>query len=164
METFENAREKEEKDKCEKHEHYHRHEWRCKDKDHDKDDDDKCKDKDKDRCKDHDHDKDRRCCKKRHHDKCRDDDKHCDHDRGDSHHIRELEKSIKALSDALAMLGRGGHLQELQRVIHCPGWTTQAEFAFVNTILDHISVEVRTLDRLQADLVEASRKVTHKHR
>jgi len=33
----------------------------------------------------------------------------------------------------------------------------------VNTILDHISVEIRALDRLQADLVEAARKIPKKH-
>ncbi|TFW29617.1 hypothetical protein E4O92_18645 [Massilia horti] len=70
-----------------------------------------------------------------------------------------MEKTIRALSDQLAHFGRGHHLQELQRIIRQPGWTTRAEFAFVNTILDHISVEVRALERLQADLVEASRKV-----
>jgi hypothetical protein len=76
-----------------------------------------------------------------------------------SHHIHELEKTIKTLADKLAELGRGAHLLELQRIIHSPGWTSAAELAFVNAILDHLSVEVRTIERLQADLVEASRKV-----
>jgi hypothetical protein len=95
----------------------------------------------------HDHD-DRDCKERRRHHQ--------------SHHVRELEMTIEALADALAHLGRGGHLHELLRLIRMPGWNTSAEFAFVNAILDHISVEVRTLDRMQADLVEASRKVTHK--
>lgn len=116
------------------HHHYHEH-HECRDDDRKDDDDD---------CKDRDHKKDRR----RHHEA--------------SHHIHELEKTIKSTADALAALGRGAHLQELQRIIHLPGWTTPAELAFVNAILDHISFEVRTLDRLQADLVEAARKVTHK--
>jgi len=88
------------------------------------------------------------------------------HDRDDrkerdvpSHYIHELEKSIKTLADALATLGRGAHLLELQRIIHHPGWTSPAELAFVNAILDHLGVEVRTIERLQADLVEAARKV-----
>lgn len=104
---------------------------------HDKDD---CDDKDDDKCR-----KDRH----RHH---------------ASHHIHELEKTIKTLADSLSDLGRGAHLHELLRIIHWPGWTSKAELAFVNAILDHISVEVRTLERLQADLVEASRKVCHKHK
>lgn len=105
---------------------------------------------------------DRRKCHDDHKDHKDHKDNDCDHH--SSHHIHELEKTIKALADSLANLGRGAHLQELLRVIHCPGWTSAAEFAFVNAILDNLSVEVRTLDRLQADLVEASRKVTHKHR
>jgi hypothetical protein len=136
------------------HEHHHFHEHHeCRD-DHDRKDD--CDDdhdrkerdrKERDRDDDRDHKgKDRR----RHHET--------------SHHIHELEKTIKCAADALAGLGRGSHLQELLRIIHLPGWTTPAELAFVNAILDHISFEVRTLDRLQADLVEAARKVTHKHK
>jgi len=72
-----------------------------------------------------------------------------------------LEKTIKAVADLLANLGRGAELQELLRIIHAPGWTSPAEVAFVNAILDHISVDVRALERLQADLVDASRKVGH---
>ena len=75
----------------------------------------------------------------------------------------EARAALKTLADALATLGRGAHLLELQRIIHQPGWTSPAEFAFVNAILDHLSVEVRTIERLQADLVEASRKVKKDH-
>lgn len=119
------------------HRHHHHHEHHCRDKDCDDKDD---KDDDGKKCK-----KDRR--------------HHCS-----SHHIHELEKTIKTLADSLADLGRGSHLHELLRIIRWPGWTSRAELAFVNAILDHISVEVRTLERLQADLVEASRKVCHKHK
>ena len=122
------------RDKCEYREHYkYREYWKVRD----------CDDKyDKYDKYDRDHEKDREV---------------------DSHHIHELEKSIKTLADALATLGRGAHLLELQRIIHQPGWTSPAEFAFVNAILDHLSVEVRTIERLQADLVEASRKVKKDH-
>lgn len=77
------------------------------------------------------------------------------------HHIYKLEKTIKKLADALADLGRGAHLHELLGIIHKPGWTTKAELAFVNAILDQIGVQIRALDRLQDDLVDASRKVTY---
>lgn len=107
----------------------------------------------------------RDCDDKHDHDR-HDHDKYDKYDRDDrterdvpSHQIHELEKSIKTLADALATLGRGAHLLEPQRIIHHPGWTSPAELAFVNAILDHLSVEVRTIERLQADLVEAARKV-----
>ena len=109
-----------------------------------RDDKHNCHDK-KDCCDDHDRDKGK-------------DRRHCH----PSHHIHELEKTIKALADSLAHLGRGAHLLELLRIIHCPGWKCASEVEFVNTILDHISVDVRALDRLQANLVEASRKVGQK--
>ncbi len=43
-------------------------------------------------------------------------------------HIRELEKKVSALSDALAHLGKGTTLQELLRIIRFPGYTTPAEY------------------------------------
>jgi hypothetical protein len=136
---------------------------RCCDHDHDDDHDhdhDDCKDRDRDDCKKREHCKRRRDdCNKRDRDDCRKERDHERKDRHSSHHIHEMEKTIKALADGMANLGRGSHLQELQRIIHWCGWTSPAELAFVNAILDHISVEVRTLERLQADLVEASRKV-----
>jgi hypothetical protein len=52
----------------------------------------------------------------------------------------------------------------LLRIIHKPGWTTKAELAFVNAILEHIGVQVRALDHLQHDLVEAARKVTYEYK
>jgi hypothetical protein len=137
------------RDDCEYREHYkYREYWKSRDCDDDKKDRDdwKCRDRDDKKNRD-DHKNDR------------DDDRHD----SSSHGIKELEKTIRALADALAGLGRGGHLQELLDIIHKPGWTTKAELAFVNAILDHISVDVRALDRLQADLVEASRKVAKKH-
>ncbi|MFP5390070.1 MAG: hypothetical protein ACLGI6_00780 [Gammaproteobacteria bacterium] len=121
----------------------------------DKKKDDKCKhdhDHKHDKCKhDHDHKHDRRC--------------HYEHDKKHKH-VRELEHAIKALGDSLAYLGRGQYLLELQHIVKWPGWTTPAEFAFVTTILDNIAGQVRLLERLQADLVEASKKVAdkrHKH-
>lgn len=116
------------------------------DKDDDKDDKDKCKDK----CKD-------------------EKPKKCKYDRRDHYdqekkhkHIHELQHSIKNLADQMAYLGRGHQLHELLHVIKWPGWTTPAEFAFVTAILENINNQVRLLERLQADLVEASKKVANK--
>lgn len=98
---------------------------------------------------------------------------HC-HDRRredhESRHIRELEKTIREVADALAHLGRGEPLHELLHIIHRPGWTTEAELAFVNAILRSIALQVRSLECLEIDLVEAACKVrgqlefTCKHR
>jgi hypothetical protein len=77
----------------------------------------------------------------------------------DDRHVQHLEKKIEALIDQLAALGNAQHLKELIRIIHQPGWTTVAEVAFVNAILDNIGAQAHVLDRMQAELVAASRKV-----
>ena len=73
--------------------------------------------------------------------------KHC-HDRRredhESRHIRELEKSIREVADALAHLGRGEPLHELLHIIHRPGWTTEAELAFVIAILRRAGMNATT--------------------
>lgn len=51
-------------------------------------------------------------------------------------HVRELEKKITALSDALAHLGKGTTQHELLKIIRFPGYTTPAEFLFNMAILD----------------------------
>lgn len=81
---------------------------------------------------------------------------------GDHAHVRELEKKITALSDALAHLGRGTTLQDLLKIIHNPGWTTPAELGFVHMILDQGMVQVAALEKMQAQLVEVSAKVAHR--
>ena len=78
------------------------------------------------------------------------------------HHLYELERTIHTLADSLSHAGRGAHLQELLRIIRWPGWTTPAELAFTHAILEHIGVQVRSLERLQAELVDAARKVARK--
>jgi hypothetical protein len=170
MGTEKNCDRDRDRDQDHDHDHDHDDDKRCRDRDRDCD-----KDKDCDEVKYREHYKYREYWKYHDSRDCHDDydshngkgrDYRKDKDDEDdkkreytSHHIHELEKTIKTLADKLAELGRGAHLLELQRIIHRPGWTSPAEFAFVNAILDHLSVEVRTIERLQADLVEASRKV-----
>lgn len=81
---------------------------------------------------------------------------------GEHAHVRELEKKITALSDALAHLGRGTTLQELLKIIRFPGWTTPAELGFVHMILDQGVAQVAALEKMQEQLVEVSRKVSHR--
>jgi hypothetical protein len=81
---------------------------------------------------------------------------HCDHA-----HVRELEQQVMKLSDALAQLGRGMPLQELMLVIRQPGWTTPAELAFVSGAIEHQLRMVAEMTQAQAELLAASRKVSH---
>ena len=70
--------------------------------------------------------------------------------------LDKLDKKITALSDALAKLGRGTTLQDLLKIIRKPGWTTPAELAFANTIVDALAVQVGALDKLAANLTRSA--------
>ena len=76
-----------------------------------------------------------------------------------SDHVQALDKKITALSNALATLGRGTTLAELLRIIHNPGWTTPAEFAFAMAALNAMHSHVAALEGLQGELLSASRTV-----
>ena len=78
-------------------------------------------------------------------------------------HIRELEKKVSALSDALAHLGKGTTLQELLRIIRFPGYTTPAEFTFNVAILDTMLVQVNALEKLGQDLLAGAKQAVVKH-
>ena len=73
--------------------------------------------------------------------------------------IRKFEKSITALSDALAHLGKGTSLRDLILIIRKPGWTTPAELLYATSIVDAMSAQVATLERLQTNLLRASKMV-----
>ncbi|WP_332859698.1 hypothetical protein [Janthinobacterium svalbardensis] len=79
-----------------------------------------------------------------------------------SNHIRDLEKKISALSDALAHLGKGTTLQELLRIIRFPGYTTPAEFTFNVAILDTMLVQANALEKLGQDLLAGAKQVVVK--
>ena len=73
--------------------------------------------------------------------------------------LRKFEKSITALSDALAHLGKGTSLRDLILIIRKPGWTTPAELAFASSIVETMTAQLTQLERLQTNLLKASRMV-----
>lgn len=73
--------------------------------------------------------------------------------------LRKFEKSITALSDALAHLGKGTSLRDLILIIKKPGWTTPAELAFASSIVETMTAQVSQLERLQTNLLNASKMV-----
>lgn len=74
-------------------------------------------------------------------------------------HVRQIDAKISALSDALAHLGRGTGLKELLKIIRFPGYTTPAEFALTMTILESMEAQVRTLEKMEQDLVAGSKLI-----
>jgi len=77
-------------------------------------------------------------------------------------HVQVLNKKVTALSDALAHLGKGTDLHELIEVLRRPGWTTPAEFAFAETIIDTIQNQVTAISKLSGQLLNASKIVGKK--
>lgn len=77
--------------------------------------------------------------------------------------IRELDKKITALSDALAHLGKGTTLQELLRIIRFPGYTTPAELAFTLALVNHMQTQATALEKLGGDLLAGAQAVVAKH-
>ncbi len=74
------------------------------------------------------------------------------------HDIEELGKHIRALEVDINKLG-GDEWKELWKAIHCPGWTTPAEFRLVSSVVAHMTAQVAALADLRQSLVHASREI-----
>lgn len=73
--------------------------------------------------------------------------------------IDRLDKKITALSKALANLGKGTDGKDLLLIIRKPGWTTPAELAFTNALLETAGIQVRALEATMKGLKGAAAKV-----
>ena len=51
-------------------------------------------------------------------------------------HVEKLDGRLRELSAMFAGLGDTGDIDEILRIIHKPGFTTQRDVFFVNTLLD----------------------------
>ena len=61
--------------------------------------------------------------------------------------------------DRLTEVAQDDEFLELIKIIHQPGWTTPAEFRFVNTIVNTLEQHIEIIGRLKADLLTGSREV-----
>jgi uncharacterized protein YukE len=73
--------------------------------------------------------------------------------------IRELDKKITALSDALAHLGKGTTMQDLILIIRKPGYTTPAELRFTVAMVDAMHDQVNILTQLGNNLLAGAKAV-----
>jgi hypothetical protein len=76
-----------------------------------------------------------------------------------SDHAARLEGQVKEFRKYLGDLAAPGEYEEFLRIIHRPGWTTPAEFAFVSAILDGMVANVRGLAQMKTALLTASKEV-----
>jgi hypothetical protein len=78
------------------------------------------------------------------------------------HNLAQLEKQIKEVRSTLKNLADDQGFTEMLVMIHRPGWTTPAEAALVNGILDSMNMQATALVRLKQNLLEGSRLVSYK--
>ncbi len=76
--------------------------------------------------------------------------------------LRELDKKITALSDALAHLGKGSTLKDVVLIIRKPGYTTPAEFKFTLGLVDAMQAQVGVITKLGEQLLAGAQAVAHK--
>ena len=50
-------------------------------------------------------------------------------------HIEKLDRRLRELSATFAGLGNTDDIEEMLKVIHAPGWTSQRDVFFVNAML-----------------------------
>ena len=76
-----------------------------------------------------------------------------------SEHVRHLGERLDDVEKSLESLTSGAQVQEMRRIIQRKGWTTPAELAFAETVLEHASGQIHQIDRLLNSLVSAAQKV-----
>ena len=75
--------------------------------------------------------------------------------------IRELDKKITALSDALAHLGKGSTMKDVLLIIRKPGYTTPAEFRFTLGLVNAMQGQVNIITQLGDSLLAGAQAVGH---
>jgi hypothetical protein len=78
----------------------------------------------------------------------------------EKHELSQLESHIQTIRTAHKALAAGSELDELFKIIHNPGWTTPAEFAFLLASLESIRAQSAQLAGLQQSLLAAAQSVS----
>jgi len=77
----------------------------------------------------------------------------------EKHNVPHLEAKLKELQEVCTTLADGSDSAEMLKIIHRPGWTTPADFFFVNSILDSLLAQARNLLALRKSLVTGAGQV-----
>ena len=76
--------------------------------------------------------------------------------------VKQLEKKVTALSDALARLSSKDDFKKLIEILRFPGWTTPAEFIFAAGIVDSMLAHTAALANQKDSLLAGSKAVATK--
>ena len=75
------------------------------------------------------------------------------------HDTTHLEAKIKDLPGAFKSVGDDSDLIEMLKLFHRPGWTTPAEFLYVDSIVESLQEQARNVLTLRKALLAGSREV-----
>ncbi|HEX6258451.1 MAG TPA: hypothetical protein VFZ48_03155 [Candidatus Saccharimonadales bacterium] len=76
-----------------------------------------------------------------------------------NHDLDKLARKLRNLDTLLGRLAAAERRKELIKIIRIPGWTTPAEFLLVSSIVESVSAQLKVLEELEVNLLEASRMV-----
>jgi len=80
------------------------------------------------------------------------------------HDLDMLGRKITSLDELLKRLSAAERRRQLIKIIKQPGWTTPAEFRLVEVVVDHLSSQLKVLEKLETQLLDASQMVGEKQR
>jgi hypothetical protein len=73
--------------------------------------------------------------------------------------IQQVARKLSALKTNLRSVAEDDVYDQLLQIIHRPGWTTPAEIAFFETVLNSVDAHTRLLSQLHKDLLRSSQLV-----
>jgi hypothetical protein len=76
--------------------------------------------------------------------------------------IQQVARKLSALKTNLRSVAEDDVYDQLLKIIHRPGWTTPAEIAFFETVLNSVDAHTRLLSQLHKDLLRSSQLVEAK--
>jgi hypothetical protein len=75
------------------------------------------------------------------------------------HHIATIEAKAKDVHAQMLSLTADESMAKLVKIVHGPGWTTPAESAFLNGILEAMQAHTKALAALQAAALDGASRV-----
>ena len=76
--------------------------------------------------------------------------------------IQQVARKLSALKTNLRSVAEDDVYDQLLQIIHRPGWTTPAEIAFFETVLNSVDAHTRLISQLHKDLLRSSQLVEAK--
>jgi hypothetical protein len=76
-----------------------------------------------------------------------------------NHDLDKLGRQLKDLDELLGKFAAAERRRQLIKIIKVPGWTTPAEFLLVSSIVENITVQLKALESLEANLVKGAELV-----